>query len=171
MPTGIVYIFELIQIEKKQGAGMLVAGGQVQHLLQFFLKAAPVEKVGKWIMVGEPGQASLCALVFGHVETYRQYRGIILGMPREAGMQPENIPYRCILAHDIGFMTQLVPSLGTHFPQMARKVVQVSIKRKKIDEGFCLKFFFRILNKHFPMGIERENFAVSVLCYYDQVRS
>src|SRR5688500_4810396 len=52
MPTGIVYIFELIQIEKKQGAGMLVAGGQVQHLLQFFLKTAAVEKVGKWIVVG-----------------------------------------------------------------------------------------------------------------------
>ena len=90
-------------------------------------------------------------------------------MPRKAGMQPENISYRCIPAYEIGFVTQLIPSLGTHFPQMTMKVVQVSIKRKKIDEGFSLKFLFRILNEHFSMGIERENFALDVLCDHNHL--
>ena len=38
----IVDIFELIQVEKQQRTRMLVAGGQIQHLFQLFLKAAAI---------------------------------------------------------------------------------------------------------------------------------
>src|SRR5688500_14715010 len=86
-------------------------------------------------------------------------------------MQPKDVACRCILAKDIRFVAQLIPSLKTYFLQMGRKIVQICVKSKKADEQPSLKLFFRILNKRLSICIKRKNLPADALCNHNNLRN